>query len=316
MRGLLLVLLMAAAVGCRSTASPSLAPDMFREPARGSAFPLFSGEVERPVWLRPTRVDDRGRTIVRGETRANMDPATLAYTDVPLMSGPEPCSTKACARFDIPVTRRDRQVTVPAGARRPGAWAYERSRTLESPDGRTRAVEWIVVEHEEDRATLKVTLVVGLFDPGTRLPLGYTIGVVEAAPVEAGVVYVYRACEAGCDRLVGDPGRLEQITLIGPEATWISSSDDPLQDGRTSEFSVVSTRARPGAAESVVMNFTREASSRFARAAAPETPWTTETVMLDVVWAAGEAPELILHRGLFLDDRDSPNLVLPRPGER
>ncbi|MFO0617038.1 MAG: hypothetical protein U0414_30865 [Polyangiaceae bacterium] len=300
-------LLLAGCAGAPAAAPPAQRP----EPAR---FPLFAGAVDRPVWLERAAVKSNGDPMVKGPTRANMDAVTLPFTDLPLMSDAEPCD-RPCKRFDIPVTRRDGRGRVTAGPG--GVRTLESSRTLDSPDGQHRAVEWWVLDQDPSRPTLGVTRVVGLFDPGTRLPIGYTRAHADAAPVEAGVLFVFRTCDEGCDRFVGDPLRVEHVTLIGPSGSWTASSDDPLQPSQEEEFTRVSAHVRAGTAESVTLNYDTLDAKRFARRDGDDgSAGGIETVMLDVVWASGEVPELTLHRGFFVDGRDAPDLRLPEIGAR
>lgn len=294
--------------GCASTRAGGASAIPTSGP-RETRFPLFAGRAERPVWLQPSEVNAKGQPIVKGPTRANMDVVSLPYTDLPLMDV-EPCET-GCEKFQIPVTRVDGRGTTAPGPG--GVRQMETSRTLPSPDGMNRAVEWWILEQDPARATLRVTHVVGVFDPGPRTPIRYTLGRVEAAPIEEGVLYAFRTCEEGCDRLVGDPLRVERVTMIGPSSSWASSSDEPLQPTREDDFTRVTAQVRPGSAESVTLNYdTYDAAEFTQRTLDPTLAGGVSTVMLDVVWVEGELPELTFHRGFFVDAREEPELRISR----
>lgn len=296
-------------IGCATPAPPASSPSPPRAlPTESTQFPLFVGPVERPVWA--SRV--AGTTSLTGPTRANMDAKSLAYTDVPLMSVPAPCEA-ACARFEIPPTWRDGSST-----RGPfGVTTFETGHTLESPDGIHRAVEWWVLEHDAPQGRLHVTRVHGLFDAGRRAPLGYTTESVDAAPLEAGSTYVFRTCDEGCDRLVGDALRRERLTLIGPGGAFSSASDDPLQRSNEGQFTRVSTRVRPDEADTLTLNYDTASARRFAGVRPDaEALAGVATLMLDVVWLDGEMPELTAHRGLFVDTPTTPDLGLPGTAPR
>lgn len=291
--------------GCASAPAPAPPAPESRGPTH---FPLFQGTVQRPVWLERAEVNEKGLPIVRGPTRANVETAVVPYTDLPLMEL-EPCE-EACARFDIPVTRVEGGGVT---ARGPGGVVrMESSRTLPSPDGMNRAVEWWIVDRDPASWTLGVTRVVGLFHPGDRTPIGYVRGHVEAAPIEGEVLFAFRTCDEGCDRFVGDPRRVEGVTLVGPGRAWTSSSDDPRQETREEGFTHVTAHVHTGAAESVTLNYDAADASRFKdRPTGPILVGGITTVMLDVVWPEGEMPELSIHRGFFADAREAPDLRLP-----
>lgn len=140
---------------------------------------------------------------------------------------------------------------------------------------------------------------------------------VDAVPLVEGEVYVYRACAEGCMAPLGDPKHVERIAIVAPPAGWVGATDVDAESslGDEQPFTQIAAKVKVGSSASMIVNYPARHPTKHERFGPPAV--VTSTVMVDVVWLEGDAPEVTLYVGSFdtavgvLESRQKPAARLP-----
>ncbi len=170
----------------------------------------------------------------------------------------------------------------------------------------TQDATWTGIEKHE--TTANVVRYEGVYDAPTRRARAVAMQSVDAVALVDNVLYAYRRCAAHCDERLGAKSREERIVLIGPPASLLGTSDDPLAQASANglPFSEVSARIVRGSSASLMIMANRDDVASFGGSAVKQSSasatadWTTYT--LDIVWPAStddpsNGPEVMLYTG-------------------
>ncbi|MFO0618924.1 MAG: hypothetical protein U0414_40420 [Polyangiaceae bacterium] len=324
-----------ALLGCAASVHPSAKEAVDEEFAfvvnplapRASSFSSMEPGAGRSAL--PTRRELSAAPAMEGPVRATMTPVEMEYAALPTM---QPLAGDVRG---VPLTRRATHPTCGAGMEpraRDAWWLGERAapRTLvrveglawpfpflvehpsRDPNGVLLApqawpAEWTTVPVPVAGNPLEVTTYAGTFDPQSSTGTPESASVVRAAEIVPGEVWAFRRCRAACHLDLGDGARVEELALIGPQATWMGSAGATPEArlGDAEPFTALSTRVHPGGSASLMLDYTVESAKGAQRVELSkldrlEDPFVTVSVMVDVVWPAGEpTPTLTAYHGVF-----------------
>lgn len=243
-----------------------------------------------------------------GPERASLTASSIDWSTIPLL-GPSatclwdesPAVHDPCAPFPIAETLSDPKCEPPRARHPKPVWSL--GDTLSSTTILRRAntsAVWTAIKRPSGTDALFVASFAGELGMGESRGLARTRRKVAAISVVPHQVYVFRTCEAGCDKPVDGAERAERLTLIGPPSVWVGSSGDPeaAQLSGSAPFTMISAVARPGGATSLTIAYTSVAGSRFQGGENVESVATNvQTVTVEAVWDAPGAPGVTVYRG-------------------
>ncbi len=179
-------------------------------------------------------------------------------------------------------------------------------------------LEWTTFDTaKRDAKIASVTYAAGMLDMRWLLATIDRAGTVDALALAPGLVYAFRRCEAHCDGGLGDPERVEVVTMVGPPSLWVgTSANDHQTVAHDSPFGDVSAPIRRGSSATLSMLVSRDELRAFAKTGAETrgsshgvtlaNAWSgsalarpngPESFSLDVVWPSGERPSATFYRG-------------------
>jgi hypothetical protein len=161
--------------------------------------------------------------------------------------------------------------------------------------------EWYVVDRARTTPlSLPLRRYEGEFDGRGTVATSATA--TRAIAVVPGVVYMFRRCVADC----GNPAaRQEMVSLVAPPAVWAESSDELVRSNGDEKpaFTVVSAVVHPGSSATLGVIVARD--PRHTLVPGVTLPGKGALALeVDVVWEAGEDPELTVAQGSVEDDLD------------
>ncbi|MFO0613350.1 MAG: hypothetical protein U0414_12215 [Polyangiaceae bacterium] len=168
--------------------------------------------------------------------------------------------------------------------------------------------EWTTADFaaasKSDASTLRVVRSEGSFEEVAPDAFAFVAratleGEVDAIALVPGEIYAYRMCVQNCGSPLGDPVRVERVALITPPAGWVGASDVAVESTLADEqpFTHVWANVTAGASASLVVDYPARHPTKHETFGAAAV--VTSAVMLDVVWADGDAPVGTLQLGSF-----------------
>ena len=176
---------------------------------------------------------------------------------------------------------------------------------------------WSALAPGREADAADVTDFEGTFDSASGRGVARSKSEARATSLVDGVLYAYRRCTEYCVFAPATPARREELTLIGPPAVWIGSSDETSRQAlnRRAAFTRITAPLQVGSSATLVLVALDGDVASFAKGTAPvdtttlgaEKSWTTFT--LDLVWSEGsKEPTIQLFVG---HTRGDPQTIRP-----
>jgi len=176
---------------------------------------------------------------------------------------------------------------------------------------------WSALSPGRAADAVDVTDFEGTFDSASGRGVAQSKSEARATAVVDSVLYAYRRCTEYCVFAPGTAARREELTLIGPPAVWIGSTDETSRQAlnRRAPFTRVTAPLQVGSSATLVLVALDGDVASFEKGTAPvdgttlgaEKSWTTFTV--DLVWPEGsKEPTIQLFVG---HTRGDPQTIRP-----
>ncbi|MFO0612206.1 MAG: hypothetical protein U0414_06450 [Polyangiaceae bacterium] len=161
------------------------------------------------------------------------------------------------------------------------------------------SADWMTVQIPPGES-MRIARCAGVFDGGALTARAVWKQSVQAKAILPRRVFVFRACEEGCDRPLDDPRRVEVIRLLAPRAQWVGTGGDAKEAviPRGQSFTLLETHVRPGASSMLEVVYDRESAASFGALSDPQAEPELTSFTLDIVWPEGQAPTATAYRAI------------------